>query len=85
MIEKVAILCLTSISVCCVFWEGMLFEKLGDKIEEMVGEFWAKPLGKCYICSTFWISIIICFFMGWPVYLCLPAMGMSAVISIISE
>jgi hypothetical protein len=65
-------------------WEGMVFERVGDIIEESLGEFWAKPLGKCYVCSTFWISLIICLFAGWPIWYAVPAMGLSAVVSLIS-
>jgi hypothetical protein len=66
-------------------WEGMIFEEAGDWIESKVGEFWAKPLGKCYVCFTFWFSLIICLIIGWPFYLAVAAMGLNAVVSLISN
>jgi hypothetical protein len=81
MIERIVLLSLTAIAICCTMWEGMIFEKLGDWIEKQVGEFWAKPLGKCYVCFTFWFSLIACFWLHWPLVYAIPAMGLSAVIS----
>lgn len=85
MIEKIIILTLTSIAVCATMWHGMILEKLGDWIEEKFGEFYAKPLGKCYICTTFWVSIVACMLVSWPVWLAIPAMGLSAVISLLQN
>lgn len=85
MIEHTLILSLTSIGLCCTMWEGMVFENVGDWIEETVGEFWAKPLGKCYVCATFWISAIICLIVGWPWYLAVPAMGLNAALSTLQK
>lgn len=82
MIERIIILSLTSIGLCATMWHDMIFEKLGDWIESNVGEWLAKPLGKCYVCATFWFSIMMCLVLGWPVWLSLPAMGLSAVISL---
>jgi hypothetical protein len=82
MIEKVVILTLTSIGICCTMWHDMIFDRVGDWIERRLGEWWAKPLGKCYICTTFWVSIAACLILAWPVWLALPAMGLSAVISL---
>jgi len=66
-------------------WEGMIFERLGDMIEETFGEFWAKPLGKCYVCATFWMGGIAALILGWPVWYAIPAMGLSAVISVLQN
>lgn len=85
MIERIIILSLTSIGICCTMWEGMIFEKALDWIESKVGEFWTKPLGKCYICTTFWASLVMCIALGWPIYLAVPAMGLSAVISLLQH
>lgn len=85
MIERIIILTFISIGICCTFWEGMVFEKLGDWIESKVGEFWAKPLGKCYVCSSFWISLIIVLIVGWPLYIPVAVMGLCAVISLIQK
>lgn len=85
MIEQIVFLSLISIGICCTMWDGMVFEKAGDWIESKVGEFWAKPLGKCYVCTTFWISLIICLSIGWPFYYAVAAMGLSAVVSLIQN
>ncbi len=82
MIENIILLPLVTFGICCTMWEGMVLEKLGDWIESKVGEFWAKPLGKCFICTTFWVSLIICIVVGWPWWYPVPAMGLSAVISL---
>lgn len=85
MITQIIFLSLLTFGICCTMWEGMVFEKLGDWIEKKVGEFWAKPLGKCFICTTFWVSLITCAVIGWPLYLAVPAMGLSAVISLLQH
>lgn len=100
-LSKIFILSLVSIAICVPFWDDMIFEKqadafkkwLGKKLkprhskttQEATGEFWAKPLFGCHVCATFWYSIVQCLIYGWPVYLCIPAMGVSAVISQISK
>lgn len=85
MIERIITLSLITIGICCTMWEGMIFENLGDMIEETVGEFWAKPIGKCYVCATFWMGGITALILGWPVWYAIPAMGLSAVISMIQN
>lgn len=85
MIEQILILSLSSIGICCTMWEGMIFEKAVDWIESKVGEFWSKPLGKCYVCFTFWFSLLTCLIVGWPFFLAVAAMGLSAVVSLISN
>jgi len=85
MIERIVILSLITIGICCTMWEGMIFERLGDMIEETFGEFWAKPLGKCYVCATFWMGGIAALILGWPVWYAIPAMGLSAVISVLQN
>ncbi len=85
MIQHILILALISIGICCTMWEGMIAEPLGDWIESKVGEFWAKPLGKCYICTSFWISAIIVALVGWPWWYPIATMGMCAVISLFQK
>ncbi len=82
---KALLMSIVSIGICSTMWEGMIFEKLGDWIESKVGEFWAKPLGKCYVCVTFWFSLIVCFWLQWPLFYAVPAMGLSAVISLLQH
>ena len=85
MIEKIIVLCLVSIGICSTMWHEMIFESVGNWIESKFGEWLAKPLGKCYVCSTFWISIAACLLLDWSVLLAIPAMGLSAVISLMQN
>lgn len=78
----------------------MIFDKIGDKIKVWLGkvvprpktwnqkdwgEHIAKPLFGCYVCATFWYSLILCGILGWQWWLCVPAMGISAIISQLSH
>lgn len=83
--SKIAILSLVTIAICSTFWDDMIFDKFGDWVKSKIGEYWAKPLFACYVCSTFWYSIIQTQIYGWTWYLCLPAMGLSAVISLFQK
>jgi hypothetical protein len=85
MIEKIIILSLISIGICATTWTDMIFDKPARIIEVIIGEFWAKPIFGCFICATFWWSIVSCLILGWPIYLALPAMGFSAVISMLQN
>lgn len=85
IILRCLFLSITTISVCCTFWDGNIFDKFGDKIKSVIGEWWSKPLFACYVCATFWYSLIICLSVGWQWWLCVPAMGVSAVISQLSK
>jgi len=85
MIERIIILSLISIGICATTWPDMIFSKPAEKIELIIGEFWAKPIFGCFICATFWWSIVSCLILDWPIYLALPAMGLSAVISMLQN
>lgn len=82
MIEQVLILTLTSIAICATTWEGMIFEKWPFFVGETLGEWLAKPLGGCYICTTFWVSLVGALALDWNPLLAFPAMGLSATISL---
>ncbi len=82
---KALLMSIVSIGICSTMWEKMIFEKLGDWIESKVGEWWAKPLGKCYICFSFWASLIACLIIGWDWWLCFITLGISATISLLSN
>jgi hypothetical protein len=82
MIERIAILSLIAIGICCTTWEGMIFDKPARAIELYIGEWWSKPLFGCYICATVWYGGIMCWIAGWPLWYALPAMGLSATISL---
>lgn len=56
MIEKIIITSLFTIGYCCTFWEGMIFEKIGDWLEAHLPEWINKPTWSCYICTCFWLG-----------------------------
>ncbi len=85
IILRSLILSIATIGLVCPFWDGNIFDKIGDKIKERIGEFASKPLFGCYVCATFWYSIVICAVVGWPLWLNIPAMGVSAVISLLQN
>lgn len=41
--------------------EGMIFEKWANFAE---GKFWMKPFGGCMACTGFWITVVVCLWMG---------------------
>jgi hypothetical protein len=84
MIEKIVILTLCSIAICSTTWPDMIFSKPAEWIESKIG-IMAKPLFGCYVCATIWYSAIICLVIGWNPLLAIPAMGLSAVISILQN
>lgn len=85
MIEKIIILSLCSIAICATTWTDMIFEKPAEWVERYIGVWAAKPLFSCYICATIWYSVVICLILGWNPLLAVPAMGLSAVISIMQN
>lgn len=75
-----------TIGFCCIFWEGMLFEKTGNYLDEKLPEYLSKPLYGCYICACFWYgSAIYWLFLGsdWKEYFLtvFASMGLNAAIS----
>lgn len=82
---KIITLSVVTIAIFCTFWSDMIFEKACDKLKLKVGEFYAKPICACYVCGTFWCALIQCFIYDWTWYLCIPAMGISAIISQLSK
>lgn len=86
MIEKIIIISLFTIGYCCTFWEGMIFEKIGDWLEAHLPEWINKPTWQCYICTCFWLGTALYWLLwgaGWKEWLLtvIPAMGLNAVIS----
>lgn len=86
MLESIFIVALVTLGYCCVFWEGMIFGKLGDLAENNLPEWLWKPIGGCYICACMWIGSIV----YWLLYAnnakewlltCIGAMGVNAAIS----
>ena len=85
MIEKIIILSLCAIGICCTTWDDMILSKPARYIEDYLPEWLIKPLYGCFVCATFWWGAAIALLIGWPVWYCLPAMGASAVISMIQN
>jgi len=85
MIEKIIILCLSSIAICSTTWPDMIFSKAAEWVESYIGVWASKPLFGCYICATIWYSAIIALCLGWNPLLSVPAMGLSAVISMLQN
>jgi hypothetical protein len=63
----------------------MVFHKPADWLESKIGEWACKPLFGCYVCATIWYSTLICLIIGWNPLLAIPAMGLSAVISMMQN
>jgi hypothetical protein len=85
MIERIIILSLCSIGICYTTWDDQILNRPAEWIKSKIGEFWAKPLFGCYVCATLWHSLIICLCVGWPVWYAVPAMGFSAVVSMLQN
>lgn len=91
MIEHIFIIALCTLGYCCVFWEGMIFQSIGDFMECNTPQWLWKPLGGCYICACMWIgSIVYAVLYGLPntrasvvewFITCIGAMGVNAAIS----
>lgn len=54
MIEKIIITSLFVLGYCCIFWEGMIFEKVGNWLDTKLPEWISKPLYGCFICAVMW-------------------------------
>jgi len=86
MIEKIIITSLFVFGYCCTFWEGMIFEKVGDWIETKLPEYICKPLFSCFICTTFWIGSLLYWIVwddsiqDWFITV-VSAMGLNAALS----
>lgn len=63
----------------------MIFHKPAEWIESKIGVWAAKPLFGCYVCATIWYGAITCLVLGWNPILAIPAMGFSAVISMLQH
>lgn len=68
---------INAINVC--FWEGHIFEKIGNYMEDRYPTLW-KPLGGCIICMTPWHSVWIVLLFGFPVFSVIVAMGINVLI-----
>lgn len=86
MIAHILIMSLWTIGFCCLFWEGMIFERIGNLLDAILPEWLQKPLYACFICACFWWgSAIYWLFLGssWPEwFVCVfCAMGLNAALS----
>jgi len=66
---------INAVNVC--FWEGHIFEKIGDKFEDYT--IW-KPIAGCIICMSPWWGTALCLLFGWPIWSVIVAMGMNVLI-----
>jgi hypothetical protein len=66
---------INAINVC--FWEGHIFEKIGDRFEDYK---WWKPVVGCIICMVPWWGAAICVPLNWPVLSIPVAMGINTLI-----
>lgn len=86
MIEKILIISLFTIGYCCMFWPDMIFEKIGDWLEEHLPEWINKPTWSCYICVCFWMGTAI-YWKAWGnsvqewLLTVISSMGLNAAIS----
>lgn len=80
-------LILTIVSVVwfvnCLFWEGMIFEKVGDYLEEHLPYWLFKPSIGCVICMTpYWGTLIsVILFGDWYWLQIIMATGLNAIIT----
>lgn len=86
MIIKIFILSFWTIGFCCTFWEGMIFEKIGNWLDDHLPEYISKPLYGCFICACFWWGSAIYFLFLYSSvqewFLCvIAAMGLNAAMS----
>lgn len=86
MITIIPTISLFVFGYCCTFWEGMIFGKVGNWLDERLPEWIAKPLYQCYICACFWWGTALYWFVWgnsvkeW--FVCVvAAMGLNAVLS----
>lgn len=86
MIEKIAVISLFVFGYCCTFWDGMIFEKIGEWLEARLPEWITKPLFGCFICASFWWGSAL-YWLVWANsmhewFICVvSAMGLNAVLS----
>lgn len=86
MIEHILITSFFVFGYCCTFWEGMIFEGIGNWLDARLPEWLAKPLYQCYICSCFWWGTLL-YWVTWHESLknwfivVVSAMGLNAVLS----
>lgn len=86
MIEKIIITSLFVFGYCCTFWEGQIFGKIGNWLDERLPEWIAKPLYQCFICACMWWGTLL-YCVIWPVsvkewfVVVVSAMGLNAALS----
>lgn len=88
MIAHILIIALFTLGYCCTFWEGMIFERIGDFMECNFPEWLWKPLGGCYICACMWIGsgvYVVLWGTSWLDWFitCVGAMGINAAVSVL--
>ena len=53
------IIALIVMFIKATFWPGMIFEKVGTFFENLLGEYWSKPVTGCNICMTPYYGTIL--------------------------
>lgn len=62
-----------------VFWEGHIFQRIGDYMEANYPTLW-KPIGGCVICMSPYYGAFCCWLFGWPWLSIIVAMGINVII-----
>lgn len=83
---RLGLAALIIIGIFTLFSRGMLFGRLGDLIEEWLGEFEAKPIVGCMPCmSSFWGSMIW-FLSGGDLWCWIPfVLALCGLMRLVSE
>ena len=68
---------INSVNVC--FWEGYIFQRVGDYMEVNYPELW-KPIAGCIVCMSVWWGAAMCMNFGWPYLSIIVAMGINVII-----
>lgn len=87
MIEQIFIVAFVVWAVYITMQEGMIFEKLGNWLEDKIkSEYWSKPVYSCVVCMSFWHGLYVYWLVfGYSWMNCLitiiGAVGLNAVIT----
>lgn len=86
MLSIIPILSLFTIGYCCTFWDGMIFQRVADYLDERLPEWLQLPLYRCFICACFWWGSAL-YWIVWgnsitEWFVCVvAAMGLNAALS----
>lgn len=86
MVTIIIVISLFSYGWCAMFWDGQIFDKVGDWLEDRLPEYITKPLFLCPICCSFWTGTAIYWWIfegsDWRVWLlvCVCSIGLNAIV-----